>query len=434
MAPARRLAGRVYAAYLDAVNQRFTDLVEASGAWSPEGVPGVRDLGEGLWSRPEKTRDRRAVIIVDAFRLDIAQRLTERLARAELHGLAATLPTTTPFGMTALLPTAGEPISVVAGKGTLSLCIGSSTGLEGRPGRIAHLKRVFAERGDTIAFVELETMLQGEPVPDARFVVAFTYALDDQGHSVADTASLPDEAVRLPGRLARVIERFHAAGIGRVDVVTDHGFLWLNPEDVDALGTPAIPPPAQVVNKTGRYVLLEPGAAATELLCLPLPFEPALELGFPRGLRTLGKAAWYSHGGISLQEAIIPHVVSRTAPAVSRVKASFVVPIRELVGATIPVRVAPVVAAADGEQLSLQGPPPLRVRLEVLTTGAEGLLAVTAPVHLDVRTDSPEQRTALYLSEDVKLAAGTELKVAAFDDETGESLFEHRLTLVTDWE
>jgi hypothetical protein len=434
MASARRLAGRVYARFLDIVNQRFTDLVEDGSSWGVEGFHPVTDIVDDLWSAPPKSRARRAVIVVDALRLDIAERLMERLPSAELHPVTTTLPTTTPFGMTALLPREGEPISVSVGTDTVSLAIGASTGLEGRAGRLAHLQRVLGGRGESVAFVELEAMLQGEPVPDARFVVAFTYALDDQGHSVADTASLPAEAGRLPGRLARVIERFHTAGIGEVHVVTDHGFLWLDPEDVDALGTPAIPP-AQVVSKTGRYVLLAPGAVAVELIRLPLPFDPSVQLGFPRGIRTLTKASWYGHGGISLQETIIPHVVSRAAAtAVARVRASFTVPLVELVGATIPVRVSPLAVAAEGEQLSLQPPPPLRVRLEVVAVGGERPQQAAAPVSVQVRADSPEQATALYLSDDIRLAAGTELQVRAFDDETGERLFEHPLRLVTDWE
>jgi hypothetical protein len=132
---------------------------------------------------------------------------------------------------------------------------------------------------------------------------------------------------------------------------------------------------------------------------------------------------------------VVAHVVSRAAAsAVARIRASFAVPIVELVGATIPVRVNPVVGAVDGVQLSFQAPPALRVRLEVVALVEEASLQAASPVRLEVRSDSPEQATALYLSEGIKLAAGTALKVLAFDDETGESLFEHPLTLVTDWE
>jgi hypothetical protein len=435
MALARRLGGRIYAAYLDAANERFAQKVEAAGSWPPEGIPYVRDIADGVWERPAKAKERRAVVIVDALRLDIAQRIVERLGQtAELQAVAATLPTTTPFGMTALMPTAGGPIGVEASSSTVQLFTADTDSLEEREGRKAHLRLLLEHRGDSIAFVELEDVLQGQPIPGDRFIVAFTYALDDRGHSKADTASLPDEAVKLPARLALVVERLHASGIARVDVVTDHGFLWLNPEDVDALGTPTVPQ-VQVTKKAPRYAILADGAAAPELMHLPLPFDPSVQLGFPRGIRTLGKAAWYAHGGISLQEAIIPHVVSRTAAAPpARVRASFVVPVPQVIGATIPVRVTPVVGAPQGEQLSFQALQPIRVRLEVVAPGKDGPVQAASPVRLEVRADSPEQATALYLSEGVKLAAQTVLRVLAFDDETGESLFEHPLTLVTDWE
>ena len=87
------------------------------------------------------------MIVVDALRLDVAQRLVERLPSAELHPVTTTLPTTTPFGMTALLPRDGEPIGVTVGPGTLSIAIGASAGLEGRAGRVAHIQRVLAAAG-----------------------------------------------------------------------------------------------------------------------------------------------------------------------------------------------------------------------------------------------------------------------------------------------
>ena len=264
LAPVRRLAGRIYLSYLDAVNQRFTDLVEMAASWPPEELRSIREEVDELWRRPGKTKDRRAVIIVDALRLDVARQLEARIGQtAELRWVASTLPTTTPFGMTALLPTEHGEVGVVAGTSTVQLFDEDNDSLEERDGRKALLRRLLEGRGDTVAFVEVESLLQGEPVPTARYIVAFTYSLDDRGHSRADTASLPEEASKLPARLARVIERLHAAGVSRVDVVTDHGFLWLNPEDIDALGSPSVPP-AQVRKKAPRYAILADGAAGLE--------------------------------------------------------------------------------------------------------------------------------------------------------------------------
>ena len=200
LAPIRRLAARLYAAYADKVNQRFTDLVEQAAVWPPTQLPQITDDADALWERPQKAKGRRAVIVVDAFRMDVARALQERLGpAAEIQVRATILPTTTPFGMTAAL--AGRP----AGdrdhrrEAVRHLAIDGHDGLETRDGRKAYLTHVITERGDTVAFVELEQVLQGDTIPDARFVVLFTYALDDQGHSAADTASLPEEAAKLPG-------------------------------------------------------------------------------------------------------------------------------------------------------------------------------------------------------------------------------------------
>ena len=201
--------------------------------------------------------------------------------------------------MTALLPGARHGDRDERQAGGPAPSIDGHEGLETKDGRKSYLDRtLIEERGDSVAFVELEQVLQGDPIPDARFVVLFTYALDDQGHSTADTASLPEEAAKLPARLGRVIERLHAAGISQVDVVTDHGFLWMDPEDVDALQHPSVPA-AQVVSKNQRYMILERGAMTSDVVRLPLPFNGSVEVGFPRGVRTFTKASWYLHGGLS---------------------------------------------------------------------------------------------------------------------------------------
>jgi hypothetical protein len=59
---------------------------------------------------------------------------------------------------------------------------------------------------------------------------------------------------------------------------------------------------------------------------------------------------------------------------------------------------------------------------------------VVDPVILEVRAESPEQRSAVYLREGVSIKAGTTLLLRAEDADSGENLFEQRLTLDVDWE
>lgn len=432
LAPIRRLAARAYAAHVDKVNQKFTDLVESSGTWPPVGLASITDDSTELWAHPAKTKDRRAVLVVDALRIDVARALEERLgASAEIQVRASTLPTTTPFGMTALLPGASRAKAVVATSGP-QLSIDGHTGLESKDGRKDYLSHVLTEQGDSVAYVELESVLQGEPIPNARFVVLFSYALDDQGHSVADTASLPEEAGKLPARLGRVIERLHASGIGQVDVVTDHGFLWLDPQDVDALQHPTVPA-AQIVTRAQRYAMLQSGAMTSDVVRLPVPFNSDVEIGFPRGARTFTKASWYLHGGLSLHESVIPRLISRAASPPRRVRAAFEIPSDQLAGATVAVRARPAFDEPEGEQLELAVPRPLRLRLEVTTT-EDAPRRVSDAATLELRHDSPELATAVYLREGVKLKAGSVLQLTAHDAETGEELLRKDLHLLIDWD
>src|SRR5438045_1106949 len=101
------------------------------------------------------------------------------------------------------------------------------------------------------------------------------------------------------------------------DLVADDLLAWRNAATdgvprrvVETLGQPEVPA-AQAYYRGDRWAALKPGAPTTEVMRWPLPLAPpAVELGLPRGARTLQKADAHLHGGISLQECVPPHLVS----------------------------------------------------------------------------------------------------------------------------
>lgn len=426
------LASRLYFDYVDAANQRFSDLLESEPAWPPVGTRTVADVAAKIWA---PSKQRQAVFIVDALRFDLARQVADALGPgASVDPLLTTLPSTTPFGMTALLPIAPDELSVSYDSDKLSIAAGQSRDLEQRAGRKAYLESFLAARdpAETIAFAELESIAQGDAIPKTRWLVVFNYALDDRGHSLADAASLPGEAEKLVPRLVRAIERLHRAGVDRVDIVTDHGFLYLPPELTDSLGHPDLPA-KQAISKNARYAVLQADVAATEVVHRPSPMAPGITLGFPRGMRTLSKAYVYLHGGISLQECVIGRISSQAALAAPRVEVEIDLTVAKITGATIPVRVRPIGGAGSG-QMTLAAPRPVKVRLYVEAAADGSVVEVADPVILEVRTDSPELVTALYLREGIRLASGTVLNVRATDAASGESLFSKQVPLVVDWE
>ena len=429
LAPVADLAGRVYLTYLDGVNQRFADLVSHLDGWPPTGTMGVTGAAEAVWEPRGKKTERRAVLIIDALRFDVARSIEQRLGTsATLEPVLATLPSTTPFGMTALLPQPTGQMSVSIAAKALQISAPGFPGLEDRAGRKAYLQaKVGGTRDAKVAFVELDDVLTGGTLADARLTVAFDYALDDKGHS-PDSAALPEDVPGYVTRIVRAIERLHDSGVSRVDLLTDHGFLFAPPELIDGLGHPALLP-VQARTKQARYAILEPGGAASELVHRSLPLDPSIELALPRGIRTLVKASPYLHGGLSLQECVIPHLVSVRTAAPTRLRGEVTVATTKVSGATIAFTVKPLVEGPPG-QLTLESPQPIRVRISV----AAGDVPVVDPVELELRADTPELRAAVYLTEGHRLAAGTELVLEAVDAESGISYANLPLTLVVDWD
>ena len=103
--PLRELTDRAYCDYVVKANDRLWSLLEQAPSWPPDGTSRV--VGPA-WDATSSGR--RAVIITDALRLDLAQKVSAEIGPSCVvaPGLT-TLPTTTPFGMAALLPTTEPP-------------------------------------------------------------------------------------------------------------------------------------------------------------------------------------------------------------------------------------------------------------------------------------------------------------------------------------
>jgi hypothetical protein len=427
----RLLADVAYFQYVSRLADRFFDFVEHQGFWPPDVLTGVESIRHALWS---KARRRKAVIVVDSLRLDLARMLEQCLdSEVSLEALGTTLPTNTPFGMTALLPLSDASLTVSFESGKASISAGGVSGLETREGRKAFLRQAIGgAKGTGIEFVDLTALLRrnSDSVSESPFVVVFDNSIDEQGHKGTDQFPLLVE--QFVSDLRRAILRLHEAGMEEVHVVTDHGFLMLPAEMVDGLGRPELPP-AQAIHKDIRWAVLKPGAPVTDLVALPLPLAPeAATLGFPRGARTLVKAEGYLHGGISLQECVVPHLVSRleTHPQLFDVEVG--VTSDRLTTGVVPVVLKPKVEG----QLALTKVRTVNVRLWVETPAESGLSRqqVTEPIDVPVHANASELRPPLYLKEGLHLSAGQKLLLRAVDQDTGRELATVALTLDVDWE
>ncbi len=416
LARLREVADGTYFEYVRRVNDRFSEMVESSGAWPPAGTALSRKPAWG------SRKGRSAVIVTDALRLDVAHQVAERIGTtATIQTGMSTLPTTTPFGMTALLPV-DAPVTVDPAGDSL---IVEGVDLSGKGGRQTFLRRQLEAAGKRVTFLEVAELLQGSSIGDAELVVLFDYELDNQGHGVGSLPAYVDGHV---ARLARAVSRLHELGVTTVELATDHGFLHHPPHLTDSLGTP----PVAAVQKHGqdrRYAVLKPDAPMVGLIRLQSPIAPGLPLGFARGVRTLQKAKEYLHGGVSLQECVIPVIRSESKAPLPRLKPEVVVTSTTVSVGTIVAELRPVSPAG---QLQLGGLAPIRVRLTLTT--ADGRDAAEESPEEELRLDTPPLRLALYLREGLGLRTGDTLTLVAEDARTGERYESIALTMGIDWE
>ena len=298
---------RSYHDALRRMNDRFCVLLEGEGSWPPRGE-GLSPQ-DGFWSEVIGTMNpgqRVAVMFVDGLRYELAQELLELLEsegagdQRELTARVAAIPTVTAVGMAALLP--GGDHRQVAFDDDWRVTIEDSGNLKDKGARQAWLARSLPD----LQCYNLSELLStpGDRIPKSDAYVVFDTTLD----AVGETASILawNGFSTLLQSVKRGICKLLELGVEEVHVVTDHGFLLLEEvadhEKVSVRHVPALA-------RKSRYVV-GTHLGHTDQLCFPVPGSQDLEAWFPRGIgcfRTPGPYN-YVHGGLSLQELVVPHL------------------------------------------------------------------------------------------------------------------------------
>jgi hypothetical protein len=273
--------------------RRFQELVTATSSE-------MRKL-----SAPVTADGETCVLFADGLRFDIAAALQERLeargVKAKLGHRIAPFPTVTATAKPVASPMHHQ-------------CSGRPDAEEFNPVMTASGQPVNAARlRDALARMGVEVL----EADQAKFAASAERGgwtesgrLDELGHSlgIRVTSQIEREITDLLERITSLLN----AGWSRVRVVTDHGWLLLPG------GLPKIAlSPHLVATKWSRCATVK-GNSAPEMQTFPWYWNPLVRIATPPGIGAFVASTEYAHGGISLQECVIPDlVVERGAAAVA---------------------------------------------------------------------------------------------------------------------
>jgi hypothetical protein len=241
--------------------------------------------------------DGRVILFADGLRYDVAQSLAEALRSADLD--ASLTWDWVPFP--AVTATAKPFVSPV-----VALLKGGDSGDD--------FAASIAESGQKLTHDRFKSLLAANDIQYLESNVAgeatgkgWTEAgtLDKRGHDTGwKLAKIVGQEVN---DLALRVRGLISAGWKEVLVVTDHGWLLMPG------GLPKIDLPKFLVDsKWGRCAAMK-NTSTTELPIVGWHWNPAIAIASPPGIGCFKAGKGYDHGGISLQELVVPRMLVKRA-------------------------------------------------------------------------------------------------------------------------
>ncbi len=257
-----------------------------------------------------------AYFLIDSMRYEMGVELREQLNDADeirLQAAVAAIPTITPICMAALLPGASASFNVIDEGGKLAAQV-DGTVIKDWPAR----KRYLQARVPGMVELVLGKLLDMTPrqakrkIDDARLVVVRSTEIDSIGEGGSNhlARQVIDTAI---GNVARAVRKLADLGIERFVIAADHGHLFASvKEESGRIDSPG----GDKVELHRRCWIGRGGTTPNGTIRVSgadLGYQTDLDFVFPKGIGVFkaGGDLAYHHGGLSLQEMLVPVLVAR---------------------------------------------------------------------------------------------------------------------------
>ncbi len=294
----------IYFPWLDAAARHLQSLADR------QPPPGVLGAAPPLGNDPDDTRVDAggAMLFADGLRFDVSRRLVERL-RAKGRSVVESVRWASLPSVTATAKPAVSPVAELIGGVSPGEDFVPTTKKPELPLTTHRFRKLLADVG----YQYLRADETGDPSGRAW---TENGELDKLGHSLqAKLAARVGDQIEL---LSERIEALLDAGWREVRVVTDHGWLWLPG------GLPKVDLPKYLTaSRWARCAAIKHGSTV-EQPTVPWHWNPSERIAVGPGVACFGAGNEYAHGGLSLQECLIPVLRISAGSGAAKARASII--------------------------------------------------------------------------------------------------------------
>ena len=302
--------------FLLKVNDIWQQQIDALESWHGEPVSHQRDFFK-TFIHPLRQKGVKAVVIIsDALRYEIGQELLSLILErdrfdADIQPMLSSAPSYTQLGMAALLP--HDTLAFLdQTSGTISISGQATAGLENRKAVLG----AFDTETSTTAInatdlLALKSDQVKELVRDHDIIYVYHNVIDATGDASKTEDAVFDAAERALEQLSNLVRKLTSGNAKQLILTCDHGFIYQHRKitDSDYLNER---PSGDVQLLDRRFVIGENLQATRnfkKFSAEQLGIVGKEEILFPKSinrLRKSGSGARYVHGGLSLQEIVLP--------------------------------------------------------------------------------------------------------------------------------
>jgi hypothetical protein len=301
----KKQARAAYRKMVDTVQSVFIKHLDKSG-WPLTGRLANASVFDQLIAPLLQESGRRvAVFMIDAMRYELGVELAKQLSsdhQVDIQVACAQLPTTTPIGMASLLPGAGSDLSLTRKDNKCIPQLGEQA-LNSVTQRMNVLQKRYGQR---FAEMDLAKFARKNVKLDETIELLVLRSNEMDNDFETNPEAAPSLISRTFQKIRMATHKLQNLGFQDAFIVTDHGF-YLN--TALQAGDVCTQPPGNWVNMHDRMLLGDGTGDASNLvfsvdhLNIIGDFTQA---AFPRAMVAYRAGQTYFHGGLSLQEAILP--------------------------------------------------------------------------------------------------------------------------------